>query len=224
MPDELESRSPEDATEGGPRVREADDAAREAAAESAAASQKQAMQRAQKEEGQARRNDAGFAKAFVHFLQGRDDDEYLELLIGLLERNIPSSVLLAVVSLLDDEAASVFRSTIEIEESRVQELATGIETRFAALPPSLPDPARLRTWVLLLSLSVERLDAEMRERLKRENRDADMWLRDAIQATLLRFILAPTPQHRVDVAAFSLSIDEELARCPLPPAIDGPAR
>lgn len=222
MPEELEQRGPDEGSEQSGGVREAGDAAkeaaREAAAEQAAASAKQAMQRSRKEEGKARRGDTNLARAFVHFLQNQTDSQYLELLISLLDRNVPSSVLLAGVSLLDDEAAAASREGVELTPEHARKLYGAIETHYDELPLTVVDPIRLRQWILLLVIAVDGLDLEMRERLMSANRDADQWIREFFQATIIRFSESTTSQARVDAAALALRIQRTLDERPLPPA------
>lgn len=223
MPDELEQRGPDESAEAGARVREVDDAAREAAAEQAAAASKQAMQQARREEGSARRSDHGFARAFARFLQGQRDEGYLEALINLLDRNVPSSFLLAGVSLLDDESAKAFQEGIEAAPEHVRSLFVSIESSFVELPPTVRDLGRLRQWILMLVLAVDGLDAELRERLSAANRDADQWVRDFLQTTILQASTDSNAQARVDAAALAVRVQALLDKRPLPQLPPPPA-
>lgn len=224
MPDILSETGPiENPDAAGSSPDAAAEAVRERAAEVAAEEARAAMAQVKREESQSKKHDGNFAHAFLRFLQSRAtgaqrDDAYLEILVNLLDRNVPSSFLLASVGLLDDEAATAFRESIDKPSDEVRSLATLVETQIVRVPDSIPDSSRVFQWVLLLILAVDTLDAEARLRLTAENREADLWIHDLFQATLLLTVPAPNELTRLDADRLASAIQQFLHQRPLPHA------
>lgn len=201
-----EGPRPDEGEGAGPKPREDVDAATETAREEAAATAQQQYQQVKREEGAARRRDSTFAHVLIRFLQRDTNDAYLEILVSLLDRNVPSSLLLATVGLIDDEAAHASVAELADPNGDAQRLAPLVDTHLATLPPTIPNAPRVRSWLILILATAEALDADFRARLTTENREADTWLRDLFQATLLRTMQTPTKQARVDAAMLATQI------------------
>ena len=206
MSDEAPSGYVSESPEGAPGLAEGVDAVREAAAEAAAEEARKKAAQIKKEEGAARRHDSKFAETFVKFLQTESDDEFLEILVNLLDRNVPSSFLLATISLLDDEAATVFTSEITVPADRVQALVKAIDNQLNLTQADSDHTVKLRSWIMRIIAAVDMLDAETRPRLTAKNREADTWIKDLLQACLLRIVLQTTTQNRLDASQLATGI------------------
>lgn len=222
MPEEAPSGNIGDSAEAIPGLGEGLDStserAREAASEAAAEQARKKASQNKKEEGTARKHDSRFADAFVRFLQSEKDDDFLEILVNLLDRNIPSVFLLAVISLLDEEAAALFAEEVGQTPNRVNELIPTINTHLNLTQTNSANIETLRRWVTHIIVSVDSLDAETRLRLTAENREADEWIMDLIQACLLQIAVQTTAQSRMDAKQLATGIMSLIHKRPLPTA------
>lgn len=189
----------EGASEGGPRIREQDDAAREAAAEAAAASAHAAMAAIKRDEGHARKGDRGFADALIRLLQRGGDADYLGCVVQLLDRNVSSSLLLGILGLVDHAAEGDARASLSAPDAERADASSAVRAELAPQIAALQQRAPLAAWCELLAMLVGRLDADDRTRLTAANRDADALLQECLERTLI-LSLQPTPAERGDVA------------------------
>ncbi len=131
----------------GPAPKEAGEGSDEQFSEEMKRTQ-QALAQLQKEEGQAKASDHNLALILVNFLSQPENTDLFLLISRSLAQDIPSELILAVISLIDKNASDKIKSYLESAEGKIPEtkaLTVSGRKDFQSLSPEIKK--KIDEWV-----------------------------------------------------------------------------
>ena len=148
-----------------------------------------ALAQLQKEEGRAKANDHNLAMILVHFLSQPENTDLFLLISRTVAQNIPSELILAVISLIDKKASKEVAGFLESSEA-----STPAESTALAIPEnknfqSLPSDQKkiLDNWISTINKVAVKKPHRVAESLvtKKRSPDSDKIIRE-ISPTLVQ--------------------------------------